>query len=140
MTKEKIILSFVAVLIGLLVASAVFYFYQQTKVIPPQKQKTISINPSPSPKPLVLLVVDEPTDEKIYDSKVVKVSGKTDPLAVIVILMENSEQVLTPTKNGDFSTTVTLDSGANLIQITALLKNGDTNTIQRTVSYSSENF
>lgn len=140
MTKEKIILSFVAVLIGLLVASGVFYFYQQTKVISPEKQKTVLTQPSPTPKPLVLLVVDELLDEKIYDTKVVKISGKTEPDALIVILTENSEDVLSPAKNGDFSTTVTLENGANLIQITAIGKNGGTNTIERTVSYSSESF
>lgn len=140
MTKEKIILSFAAVLIGLLVASGVFYFYQQTKILSPEKQKTVLTQPSPTPKPLVLLVVDEPVDEKIYDTKIVKVSGKTEPDALIVILTENSEDVLNPAKNGDFSTTVTLENGANLIQITAIGKNGDTNTIERTISYSSESF
>lgn len=141
MSKEKIILSFVAVLIGLLVASAAFYFYQQTKVISPQNQKTISVIASPTPTPSVLLVVDEPADEKVYfDTRTIRISGKTDPSAIIIILMENSEQVFSPTKTGDFSTTVTLDNGANLVQITALLKNGDTTTIERTVSYSPENF
>ncbi len=140
MTKEKIILSFVAVLIGLLVASGAFYFYQQTKVISPEKEKTVNINPSPTPKPSVLLTIDEPIDEKIYDTKVIKISGKTEPDALIVILAENNEEVLSPAKNGDFSTTITLGSGANLIQITAIGKNGDTNTIERTVSFSSDNF
>lgn len=140
MTKEKIILSFVAVLVGLLVASGAFYFYQQTKVISPDKQLTVLTKPSPTPKPSVVLVVDEPTDEKIYDTKIVKLSGKTEPDAIIVILTENNEEVLNPSKTGDFSTTVSLDTGANVIQITAVAKNGDTNTIERTVSYTSENF
>lgn len=140
MTKEKIILSITAVLIGLLAASAVFYFYQGTKVIPIDKQKTVLIKPSPTPKPSVLLVIDEPTDEKIYDTRVIKISGKTDPDALIVILTENSEEVLNPTKNGDFSTTITLENGANLLEITAVGKNGDTNTIERTVSFAAENF
>lgn len=140
MTKEKIILSFVAVLIGLLAASAIFYFYQQTKVISKDLQKTVLTRPSPTPKPSVILTVDEPADEKIYDTKIVKISGKTEPDALIVILTENSEDVLNPAKNGDFSTTISLENGTNLIQITAVGKNGDTNTIERTVSYSSESF
>lgn len=140
MTKEKIILSFVAVLVGLLVASGAFYFYQQTKVVSPEKQLTVLTRPSPTPKPSVILVIDEPTDEKIYDNKIVKLSGKTEPDAIIVILTENNEEVLNPSKTGDFSTTISLDTGANVIQITAVGKNGDANTIERTVSYTSENF
>lgn len=140
MTKEKIVLSFVAVLIGLLVASLAFYLYQKTKVISPENQKTVSVKPVPIPKPLVFLTVDEPQDEKIYDSKIVKVTGKTEEGALIVILTRNNEEVLSPTVNGDFSTTITLENGANLIQITAVGKNGDTNTIEKTISYSGESF
>lgn len=140
MTKEKIVLSFVAVLIGLLVATSAFYLYQKTRVIPRENQKTVSVKPVPTPKPLVLLTVDEPQDEKIYDSKIVKVTGKTEEGALIVILSENNQDVLSPTINGDFSTTITLANGANFIQITAVGKNGDTNTIEKTISYSGENF
>lgn len=140
MTKEKLILSVVAIFIGLLAASIIFYLYQGTKSLPKELQKTVFVKPTETPKPLVLLVVDEPKDEKIYDTKVIKIIGKTEPDALIVILTENSEDVLNPAKNGDFSTTVTLENGANLIQITAVNKKGETNTVERTASYSSENF
>lgn len=140
MTKEKIILAVVAIIVGLIFASGVFYFYQKTKVLPPEEQKTVFVKPSPTPKPSVLLTVDEPKDESIYDTKVVKVSGKTEPDAIIVVMTQSNEEVLNPSKNGDFSTTITLDFGANLMQITAVGKNGDTNTIERTVSYTNENF
>lgn len=140
MTKEKIILSVMAIFIGLLVASGAFYFYQKTKVLPPEEEKTVSVKPSPTPKPSVLLTVDEPKDESIYDNKIVKVSGKTDVDAMIVVLTDTDEDVLKPSQTGDFSTTVTIGNGANFVQITAVGKNGDTNTIERTVSYTSESF
>lgn len=140
MNKEKVILSFVAVTVGLIVAGIAFYFYQQTKIIPPQLQKPISINPNPSPKPKVILAVNEPADESVSQTKVIKVSGKTDPNALIVILTGSDEDVITPTKTGDFSTTITLNNMENSIQITAVAPNGDTNTINRTVTYSTESF
>ena len=140
MTKEKIILSFVAIIIGLTVAGGAFYFYQSTKVIPQEQQIPITINPSPSPTPKVLLTVDEPKDENVYDSRVIKITGKTDPNATIIVLTDTDEDVLIPTLTGDFSTTVTIDTGQNVIQITAINKNGDTNTINRTVTYSTESF
>lgn len=140
MTKEKIILSVVAILGGLLVATAAFYLYQSTKVLPPSEQKTVSVKPSPSPKPQVLLTVDEPKDESISDNRIVKISGKTDSNALIIILTDSDQQVLNPSQTGNFSTTITIDSGATLVQITAIEKNGDTTTIERTVSYTSESF
>lgn len=141
MSKEKVILSFVAIMVGLTVAGVGFYLYQTTKVLPIEKQESsIVTKPSPTPKPTVTLVIDEPKDEAVVDKPVIKVSGKTDPDAMIVILTDTDEQVLNPTPTGDFSTTITIESGANIIEITAVGKNGDTNSIERTVTYSTESF
>ena len=98
MSKEKIILSFVATIIGLIVAGGGFYFYQSTKVIPKELQKPISIiNSSVAPKPTVTLFIDEPKEEAVYNTRVIKVSGKTDPGATILILTNTDENVLNPT-------------------------------------------
>ena len=140
MNKEKVILSFVAVLVGLLVAGGAFYFYQQTKVLPSDLQKPISITTNQTPKPKVTLSLDEPKDESVSDTRVIKVSGKTDPDAVIVILTDNDYDVITPSSTGDFSTTETIRDGENSIEVTAMNKNGDVNTIKRTVTYSTESF
>lgn len=140
MSKEKIILCFIAVVIGLGVASLGYYLYQGTKVLPIEKQKTVSIANTPSPTPSVLLSLDEPKDENVYATRVIKVSGKTNPDATIVVLTDTDQDVLTPAKDGSFSTTVTIDTGENTIQVTAVGKNGDSNTINRTVTYSTESF
>lgn len=140
MSKEKVILSFVVATTGLIAAGIVFYFYQSAKVIPIEKQTVSLLNPSPTPKPSVLLSVDEPTDEAVYQTRVIKISGKTDPNAMIVILTDTDEDVVNPTSSGDFSTTVTINTGENVIQISAIGKNGDINTINRTVTYSTESF
>ncbi len=140
MSKEKIILSFVAITIGLVVGGAAFYFYQSTKVIPKEQQTPITVKPNQSPLPKVLLTVDEPKDENVYTNRVIKIIGKTEPNATIVILTDTDEDVLIPTTTGDFSTTVTINTGQNVIQITAINKDGDTNTIVRTVTYSTESF
>ncbi len=140
MNKEKIILSFVAVAIGLLVAGTAFYFYQQTKVLPQELQRPITVVPAQTPKPKVTLSLDEPKDESVSDSKIIKVSGKTDPDAIIVILTDNDYDVITPSTTGDFSTTETIQDGENSMEITAVAKNGDTNTIKRTVTFSTESF
>lgn len=140
MSKEKVILSLTALSVGLLFAALGFYFYQGAR-FSQQGSDGITIKPAaPTPKPNVYLTVDEPKDENVYDKKIIQVSGKATPSALIVILTEEDEQVLTPTELGDFTTTITLQNGENFIQITAIAENGESLTVDRTVTYSTENF
>lgn len=140
MNREKVILSAFAIVVGLLVALTAFYLYQRTKQIDTQKIKPISIVSTPTPKPSVFLKIDIPDDEKVFDKKIISVSGKTVSNAIILILSENSEEVLNPTLNGDFTTTMTLENGENLIQITAIGPDGQDSTVERTITYSTESF
>lgn len=141
MDKEKVILSFVAILVGLLFAAVGFYFYQGAKSIDFSKQKTVSIkSPTPTPSPSIFLQVDEPKDEQVFDKKIIKISGKTANDAIIVILLQNSEEVITPNTLGVFSTTVTINNGENFMEITAMGSNGESTSVNRTVTYSTESF
>lgn len=142
MNKEKIVLSFVATLIGLLVAGGIFYFYQSAKTIPQSKIRTISFSTSPTPaaQSSIFLIINTPSDEKVVDKKIITLSGKTVSDAAIVILTQGSQDVIAPSSTGDFSTTITLDNGENLIEITAILPNGEKTKVTRTVTYSTEEF
>lgn len=145
MKQERIILSFIGVLIGLLFAGIAFYLYQGTKIIPKNSQaQTTAITNNASPTPSqssVFLNLDQPTDESILtSSKVVNVSGKTTADAIVLVLTQGGQQILQPTSMGDFSTTITIASGENVLQIIAIGPNGDSKTIQRTVSYTDQSF
>lgn len=142
MKQERVILSFIMVLIGLLVAGIAFYLYQGTKTIPASKLKPVSITtPSPSPVSFsTFLSVQNPTDESVLDNKILTVSGKTTPDATVVILTASDQKVIQPSNEGDFSTTITLSDGQNLIQISAISPDGQSATVQKTVTYSTENF
>jgi hypothetical protein len=141
MKKEKLILSFVATFFGLLVAGIVFYFYQTTKIVPDTTIKTIAVaSPTPTAIPTISLILDRPKDEAVVDSKILVVSGKTQGNAVVVVITNSSEDVVTPTANGDFSTTVNLDDGENILEVISIAPNGESITIKRTVTYSQEEF
>lgn len=140
MKTEKIILSLVAVLAGLLVAGVGFYFYQSTKTISNSNNKSISITP-PSPTPMSsFLSITSPADEEVVDKKSITVSGHTEPNATIIIVTPLGDQVVTPAKNGDFTTTAVIDDDENFIEITAVLPNGVEQKEVRSVTYSTENF
>lgn len=145
MSKEKVVLSFIAVLAGLLVAGVAFYFYQSTKVIPKDKIKTISIDsqqPTPTSfsKSGIFLEIDAPKDESVTDKKTVTVSGKTINDAVVIISTNSSDEVVTTAQNGNFSTTMTIEDGENQIEITAIAPNGEEQAATRTITFSTETF
>lgn len=141
MKTEKIILSFIATLFGLLVAGIAFYLFQTYRKPVTPNTKTVSIvSPSPTPLPSIFLTVNKPKDEDVLTSKILAVSGKTAANAVIVIISDSSEDVITPSVNGDFSTTVNLDEGQNILEIIAIAPNGESVTIKKTVTYSQEEF
>lgn len=144
MKKEKTVLSFIAVVAGLLVAGIAFYLYQSTKIVPKEvKTKVITIQPSVSPtpnSPSIFLAVDNPKDESVTDKKIIKVSGKTLKDALIVVSTNIDDDVMPSAANGDFSTTINIEDGQNQIEITAISPNGEEKKVLRTVTFSTETF
>lgn len=141
MKKEKVILSFIATLIGLMVAGGAFYFYESSKTVPPSKIKTITIAaPTPTPEPSIFLSLEKPKDEEVVSKKIITISGKTIPDAIVSIITENSQDIITPALNGDFSTTINVEDGQNLIETTAIAPNGESVKLTRTVTFSTEEF
>ena len=141
MKQERVILSFIMVVIGLLVAGIAFYLYQGTKTTPASKTTITVATPTPTPvNPSVYLNVDTPADESVTDNKTITVSGKTTPEATVVILTSSAQQVVQPSSQGDFSTSIAVANGENLIQVTAFGKDGQSVTLLRTITYSTESF
>lgn len=145
MKKEKIVLSFIAVLLGLLAAGVAFYLYQLPKTIPPSERRPVAITPvlnkeSQSQNPKIFLVLDSPKDEEVVETRTVTVLGKTTPEATIVIITSTNDYVITPAKNGNFSTTVSITDGQNRIEVKAISPSGDEATIVRNVTFSTESF
>jgi hypothetical protein len=141
MKQERVILSFIMVLIGLLVAGALFYFYQSTKTVSPSTTGIVNrVTPTSTPRPKVYLSLNEPSDEEVVSSKTLSISGKTNPNATLIIVTTSDQQVIQPTTQGNFSTTIILDVGQNIIEIHSILPTGETIVIRRIVTYSTEDF
>lgn len=142
MKAEKIILSLIAVCAGLLVAGIGFYFYQSTKTIsqaPPKNITTIK-PPTPTPNANTVLTILTPIDEEVTDKKTVTVSGNTAKEAIIIISTNTNDEVVTPAQNGNFTTTLSIQDGQNILEITAIFPNGQEVVETRTITYSAETF
>lgn len=140
MKKEKIILSFTAALIGIIVAASAFFIYQYTKRVDQGDVKKITINPLPTPKSSIFLTVDEPVDEAVVENRIIKVAGKSIPDARIVVLTKDSEEAGIASLNGSFSMDITLSTDENVIEVIAFSKEGETARVSRIVTYSTEEF
>lgn len=141
MKAEQIILSFIAVLIGLFATGVIFFIYQTTRTVPPQNLKTVSTTtPSSPPQSSLFLTVDVPKDEDVFDRKIITVSGKTSKDAIVVISTNTDDLVIEPTSIGTFATTVTIRDDYNKIDIVAVSPNGDTAKTTKTVTFSTETF
>lgn len=142
MKAERVIVSFIAVIVGLAAAGVAFYFYQGTKTNHPKPgtQLTTVISPTPTPDLSHLLQIDSPNDEDVFTKSTLTVTGKTTSDATIIISTENSDQVIKPTVNGSFSASITLPTGTSVMHFTAIFSNGDEKKATRTVTYSTEQF
>lgn len=144
MRTEKVVLSIIAVIIGLLVAGAAFYFYQSTKILAPNADKTLAVKtPTPSPTPIpdsLVLSIENPVDESVVANKTIKITGKAATNAIVLISTPIDDTIASPSSTGDFSTTAMIDNGENPIVITAIEPNGSEVTKKLTVTYSTESF
>lgn len=141
MLKEKAFLTVLAVLGGVLFSVGLFYLYQKTKVIVPEKTTQTQEAPTVQPEaPSFFLNIETPEDEQVFDKKIISLSGKTSPIAVVIISQEDKELTLTPSPSGNFATNITLDEGVNTVEIMALDSNGKTIKEKRVITYSTENF
>ena len=146
MKSERVILSFIAVLVGLMVAGGTFFIYQHYMKTPPTTPaQTLStksvITPSPTPhNQNDFLIVDNPVDQLVTSLRNIQVSGKATKDATIIVSTPSTDQVAISSNTGTFSLSTTLDNDTNVMQITAIFPDGTEQKVTKTVTYSTETF
>lgn len=142
MKTERLILSLVAIIIGILVAGGGFLLYQYTQQNTNKTVTPITPQPSftPSPSPKVSLSISSPKDEDVVSTSQITVSGKTEPNTTVLVSTDSNDSVVTAGNDGSFSAKITLDSGENPIDIIAITPNGEKQEQVNTVTYSTESF
>lgn len=144
MKAEKIILSFVAVFVGLIAAGVAFYLYQSSKAVTPNQTKPAAVTTQPTPATQNAdtnpFTVDEPKDESVSTKPTITVKGKTVKGAIITVSTDDADQVVQPADNGDFTLTQTIPNGTTNLHFTVIFPDGTEKQLDRTVTYSTENF
>jgi len=143
MKAEKVILSFVAVFVGLIAAGVAFYLYQTTKIIPDQSKPSatkVAVQTSPTPSGNDIFTVDTPQDEQVFDKKLINIKGTTIKGATVIVSTDDNDQVVQPADNDNFTLTQTIPDGTSTVEFSVIFPDGTQKKIDRTVTFSTANF
>ena len=139
--KERLIIIFVAIIAGLFITSAGFFIYQSTKKSNDTPIARNNTTPTPIPEDKSLFVrVSEPNDESLTNKRTLVIKGSTNPENVVVISTNLEDVEVVPTSEGNFSVSVDIDAGANVVLTRAISPDGSSAQDVRTVTYSTEEF
>lgn len=139
--RERLVIVFIAIAVGLIITTLLFFLYQQTKTIPQKVSNTlIAGNPTPTPQDSTYLTVEQPQDESLSDKRSIQVKGKTNPDNIIIVSTNQEDIVAAPTRDGKFAVTITIDAGSNTLITRAIAKNGEEKVDVRTITFSTEEF
>ncbi len=138
MRKEVIIVILVGIAIGAIVTFGIYTAQtaiqrQQVKIEQSEKPDT---TPSPADSSHFLQIL-EPANELVTEEEDISITGQTSPNAVIAIIAQESEYLLTADNEGTFSAQISLSGGANQITISSF--DGEGNKVEEalTVVYST---
>ena len=93
-------------------------------------------SPSPSPTPTALsLEITQPEDGAEVSTSPINVTGKTIPGAVVSASIDDTVEIADVDQNGNFSVTVVLEEGPNLIELIASDQQGNEKSSSVTIFY-----
>ena len=145
--KERLIIVFVAVVIGLVLTTVGYLVYQsfqtQSSPIdePTQTANQTPATPSPTANPNAFhVIITEPKPEAITDKRTITVKGTTNPGNTVIISTNQDDVVAQPKEDGTFSTTVTINAGTNILIARAIDAQGNTTEDTRVITFVAEEF
>ncbi|OGC91879.1 hypothetical protein A2876_03965 [Candidatus Amesbacteria bacterium RIFCSPHIGHO2_01_FULL_48_32b] len=96
-----------------------------------------TLSPTPPSSSAISLTITSPEDESLLNKDSVTISGKSAPLAMISIISESREQIVTADASGNFTADIDLEGGYNIISITAFDASGNSASQTITLSYTT---
>ena len=101
-----------------------------------EEETTPSPSPSPSPTPTALsLEITQPEDGAEVSTSPINVTGKTIPGAVVSASIDDTVEIADVDQNGNFTVTVVLEEGLNLIEVIASDQQGNEKYSSVTIFY-----
>lgn len=151
MKKEVFLAIFIGILFGFGVSGLLWVknnqdFYSlkekitKKEVTPSPSPKEEKITPSPTEEKKIFLSITEPENETVTSKAKITLRGKTLPLATVVIIWEEGEDILVADEEGLFESEISLVGGPNQIEVTAYDENDNEAKEVLLVTYSTAKF
>lgn len=138
MRKEVVFAIFLGGIIG---ATVAFGLWRANKALSSKNKPAEFIQteaPKTEEKSSGVLEVTHPENNSVVSEANLKVSGKTTPESTVVISTGSKEVLLESDKKGEFSGTIELSGGANLLKVVSIDKDGNKEEVELAVVYSTE--
>lgn len=140
MPKEVLAAIIVGGLLGIAIA---FGVWRANIALSPQdtnQNQTATDSPSASPTAVTTLnlTIATPEDESIVNKGTLTVTGMTTPNSTVSLSSDKSETIVTAYDKGNFTGSVELNEGTNVVTVTSFTSDGETIEKQITVVYSTE--
>lgn len=100
--------------------------------------QTLMVTPTQPETPK--LSITEPEDETVSTKEKITIKGKASPLATVVIIWDEGEDILVADQEGFFQTEIDLAAGPNEIEVSAYDENDRVNKQILTITYSTAKF
>ena len=102
----------------------------------PSSTETAKPTVSPMPTETILfLEISQPSDGAQVSTSTVIVTGRTIPDAVVSLLVNEEIEIADVDQNGNFSVSIYLEEGPNLVEVIASDQYGNENSVTIVVSY-----
>lgn len=141
--KERIVIIFIAVTLGLLATTVAFFLYESAKPttkMGENKEPITKVVKTQNPTNSLSLNVTDPKDQSLTSKRTITVKGSTNPENTLLVSTNQEDVAALPTKNGDFSVSIAIDAGVNELMVTAIAPDGSSKKDLRVISYSSDEF
>ena len=137
--KEVVFAIFVGILFGLVVTYGI-YRANQALSSRQKGKETANVLPTPTavPEAAIELKIATPEDNVVVTDAQIVLQGKTAPNAIVTILAEDSELIVSADDDGVFSQKINLIKGANIIEVQATDLNQVSDTKVLRLVYSTE--
>ncbi len=144
MKKEVFLAIAIGFALGLVITFGIWTANKSLKNLPSAKPtptpETVAVTPTPtsaSQTAQTSLTLSSPSDEALVTTNKVTVVGKASPQAVVVILSEDGQQIITADAKGEFTTAVTLVPGYNSLRVQAYDPDGNMSESNAVVTYTT---
>jgi hypothetical protein len=135
---RPLVVGLVVVLLLAVLGGAGWYLTQQKSLTPPSP---VVAEPSmvPPVANALTLQLTSPKEGELVSSQLLNVTGKTAPEVTVAIYTDTEETSVISSPTGDFTGTIRLQTGINMLTVTAFDEDGQEVSVNMEIVYDQEN-